>query len=208
MSEAPQEDPKYGIKLFRMHNKCVGDLLEIRGNESAVYVTGYSRSGVGSYYYDTATATLNLTGTGETYAAESPVKIEEWVATYEDVEAEMDTIDILPQNNILGRHTVDAVYMKTGVANSEITMHKFSDFFTQENEDIETVFNLYNDGQEINSAVATTIFGGSRSNIVHADLPLGSGDQKGFSLRLNATNEARIDDLKILTTDDNIGGDR
>ena len=120
----------------------------------------------------------------------------------------METVDIIAGNDILNRTTIDMIYMKTGIVNNNMILRKFTDFFTQENSNITDSIRLYNDDQEINTGVSTTIFGGSRSNIVHADIPLSSGDVKGFALKINISNEAQIHNMRILTLDNNIGGDR
>jgi hypothetical protein len=191
------------LNFYKATNRTHGDYV---ANVSST-MGAFAPSGVGSLYYSSATATMDSAGSGTTYAASLITSV--YIQTVKtDVDAVMTTIDVIPENNILSRQTVDQIYLKTGISENSIEIYKHTDFFTQENTAIKTVCNLYNDGQEVNSAVNTAVFGGSRSNIVHSDLPIGSGDQKGFSLTIKATNEAQIHALKILTSDENIGGDR
>lgn len=192
------------IGFYDLMSQHHGDRESLTVGLVTAYVTWTSGT---AYEYDPTTATFSLWSSGDKY-----MKVDNVTTTIDstntDVDAEMETVDIIAGNDILNRTTIDMIYMKTGIVNNNMILRKFTDFFTQENSNITDSIRLYNDDQEINTGVSTTIFGGSRSNIVHADIPLSSGDVKGFALKINISNEAQIHNMRILTLDNNIGGDR
>ena len=191
------------VKLYNLTGKYYGDRLSNIGDTIATY----SEIGAGGYDYVTATQTFVANVFGDwTVTLTTAIMTNDSAST--DVEAELITVDIIPENNIMARTTNDYLYMMTGIADNTITIRKYSDFFTQKNDNIYDVIRLYNDGQEVNSAVTTAVFGGSRSSIVHSDIPVRSGDVKGFAIGLETKNEAVIKSIKIVNEDLNVGGDR
>lgn len=191
------------IKLHNLSGKYHGDRLTLANTLLATYEIAS-----GTYAFDSAEQTFSLEeGSGHPYKIASKSLYKEVDSSATDIDAEMITVDVLEQNSIIARSTADYLFIKTGIADNTINIHKYTDFFTEKNNNTKDTIRLYNDGQEVNSAVTTAIFGGSRSSIVHADIPLGTGDVKGVSLEISTTNEAQIHDLKMSTVDPNIGGD-
>lgn len=193
------------ISFYDMKSKHHGDRLTLVDN-GALVIYPIHTGGI-EFQYNETTASFETWISGTKYAFLALSDINEWYES-EDIEAEMETVDLLNGNDIMQRATVDSVYLKTGISNASIDIHKQSDFFTEESSTIKDALELYNDPDEINSGVSIAVFGGSRSAIVHSDIPVGTGDTKGFTLQIKATNEANIHAMRMVMLDNNQGGDR
>ena len=193
------------LNIYDMKSKFHGDRLVL--TDEGLLDTYPEGTGT-DLQYNELTASFEAWVSGTKYVLSELANINELVETITDIDAEMETVDLIANNDILVRGTVEQLFLKTGISNASLEIHKQTDFFTEESDTILDTINLYNDTNEINSGVTTAIFGGSRSGMIHGDIPIGGGNTKGFALQLKATNEANINAMRIIMVDNQKGGER
>lgn len=191
------------LNLLVLNDSHVRDRTETTDS----YIYTFAEDPAGTWTYDEELGTFTSGGAGGYTRTATNIKLDS-VANEGDIEAVVRTTEVINQQFAYNINVTD-VFVKQGIAKqmlangSEETakLDVYEDGANISNmSGQQTEYVLYKDDYDVNEDVDTARLNGVRNFIASPDIPISMDVSKAFSIQFTLTNEGRIFDMLLITS--------